>query len=158
DLMGDGRTKDEYLTKAAVLKENLQRKLWDPNRQFFLHMFKQNEESDGHIVRALTLTHQTGQFAGSPHGRELIGYVPWQFNLPDPGYESAWRFLMNRDYFFADFGPTVTERHDPLFLISKQCCVWSGQSWPYATTQTLKAMANVLQNYQQDAVTKKDYI
>ena len=62
---------------------------------------------------------------------------------------------MDRDYFFADFGPTTVERHDPMFLISKTCCWWSGQSWPYATTQTLKAMANLLQNYQQNVVTQR---
>jgi hypothetical protein len=37
------------------------------------------------------------------------------------------------------------ERNDPLFLISRTCCWWSGQSWPYATAQTLKALANRLQ-------------
>ena len=35
------------------------------------------------------------------------------------------------------YGPTTVERHDPLFPLSKTCCWWSGQSWPYATTQTL---------------------
>jgi hypothetical protein len=33
-----------------------------------------------------------------------------------------------------------------LFQLQKWCCWWSGQSWPYATTQTLKALANVLQH------------
>ena len=65
---------------------------------------------------------------------------------------------MDKDYFFAPFGPTTVERHDPLFMISKTCCWWSGQSWPYATTQTLKAMANLLQNYKQDVVTEADYL
>src|SRR5205823_10519230 len=40
----------------------------------------------------------------------------------------------------------------------KACCVWSGQSWPYATAQTLKALANVLQNYRQEVVSKADYL
>ncbi len=158
ELAGDKATADAYRIKAARLKDNLQKKLWDPKRQFFFPMAKQDEEKDGHVVKALALTHQTGKHAGSPHGREQIGYVSWQFNLPDPGHESAWKFLMDRDYFFADFGPTTVERRDPLFHISKTCCWWSGQSWPYATTQTLKAMANLLQNYRQDVVTKADYV
>ena len=83
--------------------------------------------------------------------------MPWQFNLPDAGYEAAWKFLMDSDYFYADYGPTTVERDDPQFLIADRCCVWSGQSWPYATAQTLKAMANLLQNYQQTAVTRDDY-
>ena len=78
---------------------------------------------------------------GVYHGRELIGYVPWQFNLPDPGkgYERAWRLLMDSSYFLSPFGPTTVERHDPQFFISPRCCWWSGNSWPYATTQTLVA-------------------
>ena len=52
---------------------------------------------------------------------------------------------MDPDYFYADFGPTTVERHDPLFALKPTCCWWSGQSWPFATTQTLKGMANVLQ-------------
>ncbi len=157
-LAGDARAADRYAAKAAGLKARLQEKLWDPKRDFFLHLSKQVEEHEGHTVKALTFPYETGRHAGSPHGREEIGYVPWQFGLPDPGYEAAWKFLMDREYFFADFGPTTTERHDPLFKISKTCCVWSGQSWPYATTQTLKAMANLLVRYRQEFVTRADYL
>jgi hypothetical protein len=157
-LAGDAETADRFSAKAAKLKENLQQKLWDAKRQFFLHMARDDEMRDGAPLKALSLTYQTGRFAGNPHGRELIGYVPWQFNLPDPGREAAWRFLMDRDYFFAAFGPTTVERQDPLFKVSKTCCWWSGNSWPYATTQTLKALANLLQNYRQDVVTRVDYV
>jgi hypothetical protein len=65
---------------------------------------------------------------------------------------------MDPDYFFAPFGPTTVERHDPLFYVSPRCCVWSGNSWPYATTQTLAAMARLLQEYDQDVVTADDYV
>jgi hypothetical protein len=157
-LAGDDGRAATFEVKAAKIKENLQKKLWDPKRQFFLHMALRDEEKDGHTVKAQSLTYQTGKFAGNPHGREEIGYVPWQFNLPDPGYEAAWKFLMDRDHFFSAHGPTTVERHDPQFLISKTCCVWSGNSWPYATTQTLKAMANLLHEYKQDAVSKGDYL
>ena len=45
-----------------------------------------------------------------------------------------------------------------MFHLSPTCCWWSGQSWPYATTQTLAAMANLLRDYpQQKQVTKDDY-
>src|SRR5262249_51762375 len=67
-----------YSGSADTLKANLQKKLWDPKREFFLHLAKQDEEKDGNTVKALTLTYQSGKYAGSDHGRELIGYVPWQ--------------------------------------------------------------------------------
>jgi hypothetical protein len=155
---GDKKTAEAYRQKAASLKENLQKKLWDPKRKFFFPMARRDEERDGIKVKAGSLTHQTGRFAGSEHGRELIGYVPWQFDLPDPGYEAAWKPLMDKDGFLAPFGPTTVERHDPLFKISPTCCWWSGNSWPYATSQTLKAMANLLHDYKQDVVTKDDYL
>ena len=160
ELAGEKATADAYRAKAAALKENLQTKLWDAKRQFFFHRFKQDEEANGVAVKGLTLTHQSGKFAGDPHGRELIGYVPWQFSLPDAGkgYEVAWKKLMDKDGFAAPFGPTTVERNDPMFALKNTCCWWSGQSWPYATAQTLKAMANLLQEYKQDAVTSADYV
>jgi F5/8 type C domain/Trehalase len=158
DRKGEKATADAYRKKAAALKANLQKKLWDPKRKFFFPMAMRDEQRDGFKVKAGSLTHQTGQFAGSEYGRELNGYVPWQFNLPDAGYEAAWKPLMVKDGFLAPFGPTTVERWDPLFKISKSCCWWSGNSWPYATSQTLKAMANLLQNYKQDLVTKDDYL
>ena len=158
DLAGDAATAEKFRAKAAGIKDNLQKKLWDQRREFFLHLYKHDEERDGHTIKALTRTYETGKYADSDHGRELIGYVPWQFGLPDPGYEQAWKFLMDENYFAAKFGPTVAERNDPQFLISKTCCVWSGQSWPYATSQTLQAMARLLHDYEQTVVTKDDYL
>ena len=158
-LAGDKTTERNYRAKAASLKEKIQKLLWDPRREFFFPMSMRDEKDrEGNVVRAHTLTYQSGKFAGNEHGREEIGFVPWQFNLPDAGYEQAWKFLMDRQYFFAEFGPSTVERNDPQFLLQKTCCWWSGQSWPYATTQTLKALANLLQNYRQSVITRSDYL
>ena len=153
-LLGDSTTARLFAGRAAAIKRRVQEELWDPRREFFLHQFA-HDEKDG--IKAKTRTYETGRYAGNAHGRELIGYVPWQFSLPDSGYERAWRFLMDTAYFAAPFGPTTTERHDPLFLIAPRCCHWSGNSWPYATTQTLVALANLLNDYTQSYVTKRDY-
>ena len=155
---GDKATAERFSTIAASIKDQLQKQLWDANRTYFFPKSKQNESLDGFDVKAGTLTYQSGKFAGNPHGRELIGLVPWQFNLPDAGFESAWKFLMDPNYFLAAYGPTVTERKDPLFLVTNHCCWWSGQSWPYATSQTLTALANLLHHYQQDVVSRDDYV
>ena len=160
-LAGDKPLAETFETKAAKLKAKLQSSLWDPKRDFFLIRYKNNEQNakdfPGKPIKAGTLIYEDGPFAGSPEGRELIGYVPWQFNLPDPGYESAWKFVMDTNYFYAPFGPCFVGRNDPLFLVNQSCCWWSGQSWPYATAQTLKGMANLLQNYQQSVVNRDDY-
>lgn len=153
-LLGDSGLARDYAARAASLKSRVQQELWDPRRGFFLHQFARDEVGG---PRAKSRTYQTGPLAGNPHGREEIGYVPWQFDLPDSGYEAAWRFLMDSAYFFAPFGPTTVERHDPLFFVSNVCCVWSGNAWPYATSQTLTALANLLNDYRQTVVGGADY-
>tara|TARA_B100000809_G_scaffold208176_1_gene210770 strand:+ start:209 stop:2809 length:2601 start_codon:yes stop_codon:yes gene_type:complete len=157
-LTGDSGKAKTYQAKADALKQQLQKKLWDPKREFFFPMFRNDEEDkEGNRIKKNTLIYQSGKFAGSDHGREEAGYVPWCFKLPDPGYEAAWKVLMDPDYFYSEFGPTTVERNDPLFLLSKGCCWWSGQSWPFATTQTLKGLANLLHHYEQGHVSRADY-
>jgi hypothetical protein len=133
DLAGD------YQVKAARLKHLLQTWLWNGQDEFF--------ES-----RSRDLTQ------GFYKVRELLGYVPWYFNLPDHGYEAAWKQLMDPQGFYAPFGPTTAERRHPLFRYPvNHRCLWNGPSWPYATTQTLVALANLLNSYSQSYVGKADY-
>lgn len=93
--------------------------------------------------------------------REQHGFTPWYFNLPDQGkdYEIAWKQLMDPKGFYAPYGPTTTEQRHPRFSISYKGheCQWNGPSWPLSTSVTLTALANVLNNYNQDAIGKKDY-
>ena len=154
-FFGDGQDAAAYTQRAADLKTRVQEELWDPDRGFFFHQFASDEKGG---IRAGTRTYESGPFAGDPHGRELIGYVPWQFGLPDPGYEGAWAALLDSAAFAAPFGPTTVEQGDPQFLVSPRCCVWSGNAWPYATAQTLTAMARLLHDYDQDVVTRDDYV
>ncbi len=137
----------------------MQNELWDTRRQFFLAQFASDEEKDGHTIKAKTRMYEDGKFAGDSHGRELIGFVPWMFNLPDKnkGYEIAWKNVVDKNVFLAPFGLYTTERNDPLFFIAPRQCVWSGNNWPYANAQTLQAMANVLNDYPQNVISKADY-
>lgn len=156
-LFGDTAAARVYDERADSLRARVLDELWDERREFFLHQFAHTEK-DG--IEAFSRTYETGKFAGNSHGRELIGYVPWQFELPPDGskYERAWRFLMDTGFFFARYGPTTVERHDPQFYISPRCCWWSGNSWPYATTQTLDGMANLLNDYHQSVVSNADWM
>ena len=55
---------------------------------------------------------------------------------------------------------TVCERSHPFFSIAYTGheCQWNGPSWPFATTQTLKGLANLLNNYaHQGGMSKDDY-
>lgn len=139
-LAGKVDVEREYREKAARLKGLVQERLWNRDAAFFETRL------------------ESGEFAKV---RENIGYTPWMFGLPDrgAGYEAAWKQLMDPQGFYAPYGPTTAERRHPEFRIPYQGddCQWNGPSWPFATTITLKAMGNVLNDYPQDAVTRDDW-
>jgi len=142
ELAGKADLAAQYRGKAARIKRLVQERLWDAEAQFFKVLPR-------------------GEAAPLVDVRELHGYTPWYFNLPEPGkgYEVAWKQLMNPQGFYAPFGPTTAEQRHPGFKVSYEghACQWNGPSWPYATAVTLTAMANVLNNYEQNAVGKADY-
>jgi predicted GH43/DUF377 family glycosyl hydrolase len=140
ELAGRHKLAKEYMHKAVALKELVQRRLWDDEGQFF----KTLPRGDGKKLVDVC---------------EEIGFVPWYFSLPGPGYEAAWKRLTDPNGFAAPYGPTTAERRHPRFMEKhKHDCLWNGPSWPYATTQTLVALANLLHDYRQDFVGKKDYL
>jgi len=140
ELAGQADLAKTYRDKAAKIKTLVQTKLWDSEAQFFK-------------------TLPRGENTKLVDVREEIGFVPWYFNLPDPGHEAAWKQIMDPAGFYAPFGPTTAERRHPRFrFTAKHDCLWNGPSWPYATAQTLVAMANVLNNYDQKVISKRDYL
>jgi hypothetical protein len=138
-LAGKNELATEYEQKAATLRKLTEDNLWDPEAKFF-------------EVRL-----EDGPFSNA---REEIGFIPWYFNLPEPGhgYEVAWAQLTDPDGFKAPFGITTAERRHPQFRShGVGGCEWDGALWPFATSQTLGALANVLRHYPQQTVTKNDY-
>lgn len=135
----------EFENKADKIKKELQKRLWNKDLDFFTVLPKKYEET----TKAIDI-------------RELIGYVPWYFNLPDDNkkFALAWKKIKDSTGFAAPLGLTVTEQSHPFFKISYQGheCQWNGPSWPFATSQTLKAMANFLTNYSNNkTVSKNNY-
>ena len=129
----------EYEARAEALKRLVQERLWDAEAEFFKPRLE-----------------KTGELADV---REQIGFVPWYFSLPDPGYEAAWAQLLDPEGFHAPYGPTTAEQRHPGFRIAHEGddCQWNGPSWPFSTTATLKAAANLLNDYEQDVLSKDDY-
>ena len=138
-LAGQTERANQFDAKAAELKRLVQTKLWNPDAKFF------------EVLR------DDGQFSNV---REEIGFIPWMFKLPDPnqGYETAWAQLADPQGFRAPYGITTAERRSPKFRSHGYGhCEWDGAVWPFATSQTLEALANVLRSYPQDVVTARDY-
>jgi hypothetical protein len=78
--------------------------------------------------------------------------------MPDSRYSVAWQSLTNTKTFCAPFGITTADRSHPQFRTHGCCkCEWDGAVWPFATSQTLVALATVLHDYPQKLVTSRDY-
>lgn len=126
-----------YQLKADTIKQLILQKLWNPQHQFF-ETLKQTD----------TLANV----------KEEIGFIPWYFNLPGNEHSVAWKSLNDNKTFCAPFGITTADRSHPEFRTHGCCkCEWDGAVWPFATSQTLTAMANLFNNYQQKLVADTSY-
>jgi len=137
ELADDGELAAEYDRRAAELQKRINERLWNERAEFFVARLENGALFDG---------------------REAIGFIPWYFNIPEPGREKAWLQILDEQGFKAPKGLTTAERRHPDFRShGVGTCEWDGAVWPFASTQTLTALANVLRNYEQDYVTKRDY-
>lgn len=160
-LAGDPSTADNFSRRAERLRDRVLEVLWDGG--FFKTRAMSTSGEAAYLATASPARRlpQRERHApvppwGSPgrgrNARELIGYLPWYFGLPqgavDPG--PALAELTDPAGFLGPFGPRTAERRheryrfpvattDPRFL-----CKWNGVSWPFATSQTLTALARLL--------------
>lgn len=133
--------KSKYAKKAPQFKKQLLDSLWDNNDQFF----------------------KTKLQHGELHGaREAIGFIPWYFHIPpdENKYAVAWEQLTDPEGFNAEWGLTTAERREPTFRTrgTGHSCEWDGAIWPFATSQTLRGMANLLADYKNKAgISPRDF-
>ena len=127
-LNGDADKAKTYFDKASALQEKVHEKLWNERHQFF----------------------ETHRIDSSSNVREAIGFMPWYTKMAkdDAKYAVAWLQAADPQGFSAPYGQTTAERRHPQFRthgVGK--CEWDGAVWPFATSQTLTAMANYLNDY-----------
>jgi hypothetical protein len=127
-----------YFDKAAALQEKVHTKLWNENHAFF----------------------ETHRIDSSANVREAIGYMPWYTHMAkdDAKYAVAWLQAAAPKGFSSPYGQTTAERRHPQFRthgVGK--CEWDGAVWPFATSQTLTAMANYLNDYRNPVITDSLY-
>lgn len=92
--------------------------------------------------------------------KEEIDFVPWYFDLPLNGDGGCFRDLTNPDIFYGEYGLRTADGSHPRYNYKvAHECLWNGPSWPFATTQTLAACANLLDDYapEENGFTKEDY-
>lgn len=127
-----------YSRKADSIKQKSQSLLWNTAHRFF-EVRKEQGDTLANV-------------------KEEIGFIPWYFNMPDSQYSIAWQSLTDTKTFCAPFGITTADRSHPQFRTHGCCnCEWDGAVWPFATAQTLTAMANLLNNYKQEYVADSNY-
>jgi hypothetical protein len=150
-LAGDLGLEIEFREKAKELRHLILRKLWDPKVDFF-KVIPLESKDDNISFWSFDDLHKHNV-------REQIGFIPWYFNIPGSEYNIAWQLLASTDGFYAPYGPTTTERTHPEFQISYEGheCQWNGPSWPYATSQTLTGLANLLNNEPNPYISNKHY-
>lgn len=137
-LLGKPIEATKYSAEAVSAKVLVQLNLWNNDHRFF-EVRKEQGDTLANV-------------------REEIGFIPWYFNMPDSQYNVAWKWLMNQKTFNAPFGITTADRSHPEFRTHGCCnCEWDGAVWPFATSQTLTAMANLLNNYKQNYVADSNY-
>jgi hypothetical protein len=138
NMAGNKSKADLYALKADSIKKLFHQLLWNAKDTFF----------ETRKTAADTMANV----------REEVGFIPWYFNLPEKGYEAAWKKITDENGFFAPFGLTTAERNHPQFRTHGCCkCEWDGAVWPYATSQTMTAMANLMNNYKQSVVNDSVY-
>ena len=136
-LAGNKKLVAEFASRASELQRLTQEQLWNPAANFF-----EARRPDGAFADV----------------REELGFVPWCFKLPAPGFEAAWAHLTDPAGFRSTYGIATAERRHPGFRTHGCCkCEWDGAVWPFATSQTLTALANVLRDYAPSCVSNRDY-
>ncbi|KAF2173651.1 carbohydrate-binding module family 13 protein [Zasmidium cellare ATCC 36951] len=143
-LAGNTTLATEYTNRASALQSNLIKYTWDSRAEFFKHLPRDNNPS-------LTLVTM----------REIMGFIPWQFNMALPNnYSVGFAQLLDPQGFNSSYGPTSTEQRSSWFFYdaTEGCCRWDGPSWPFATAQTLTAVENLLNDYpSQSYISAADY-
>ncbi len=128
---GDAETEAKYRQKHEHLKKFINEKLYEDGFYRAYHYYDDEDPLDA-----------TNKKRTSP--RELIGYIPFMFNIPGSGREACFDLLLRDDGFYSDYGLTTVEKTCERFLYEvDHCCLWNGYVWPFATSQTLTALKNV---------------
>ncbi len=147
---GQPQIAKDYDARADRLQQAVLKQLWNPQLQHFTDIYQRT-----------TPTVVAGTFV---RGRELVGYVPWQFDLATPLQAEAWRHALNPAELAGPHGLRTVEPTYPKYMTqyryegSAPECQWNGPSWPFQTSQTLTGLANYLHSDKPTAATATDYL
>ena len=148
----------DYSRRAADLRTAVLEQLWDPALNQFVDRY---QRSTAHVTAGELI-----------RGRELVGYVPWAFELPPADaarwkpLAGAWTHVLAPAEFAGAHGLRTVEPSYPRYLVQYRYdavtgrpeCQWNGPSWPFQTSQVLTGLANLLDDYSQKVIGAADYL
>lgn len=151
-LAGDPAAAADYAARAEALRTRVVADLWNPALTHFGDRY--------------TVSNEHVRYWDPIRARELVGYVPWAFDLPPdtPRYAAAWRHLTDPARFAGAAGLRTVETTYPYYMRQYRYegtapeCQWNGPVWPFQTTQVLLGMINLLDHYDQRVVTRGDFL
>ena len=157
-LAGKPDVAADYTRRAERIRSAVLAQLWNPALQHFTDRYQRSTKyvTAGEFIR----------------GRELVGYVPWFYELPpkdtsaSADYAVSWQHLVSPRELAGPHGVRTVEPSYPRYLTQyrydqptgKPECQWNGPSWPFQTSQALTALANLLDDYHQSRITRTDYL
>ena len=148
EIAGENEIKERFYNKATEIKAVCDKLLW--NKDFYKVIPLEETQDNTYTERP--------KIPEEHDVREELGYVPWYFNMPDNDKCIAFEQLLTTNGFKAEYGITSAEQRHPRFMFKwNHECLWNGPAWPFATSQTLVAVANALRNYNQNIITKENY-
>ena len=170
-LIGDEKNAKKFKDEAVRLKKAME-VLWDKDDSFFksrpyqppdkrqqiakliqvreligytpwyFHMFSEPSSLE-FMIDSTDKTHISNRVSSSSGGKDRDSSSISQ----ESSKLEAFKQLFDPLGFSAEYGLTTAERRHPQFKIdyhAKHECLWDGPSWPYATSITLTAVANVV--------------
>lgn len=151
-LSGDDESAADFAAKAETLRARMLESLWSPVLSHFIDRYK--------------VSNDYVKYWEPIRGRELVGYVPWTFDLvpSGPKYQAAFSYLLSPEGLAGPHGLRTVGPSYEYYMKQYRYegpnpeCQWNGPVWPFQTTQVLTALANLLQDDSQTAVSRADYL
>ena len=146
DMVGNVEKSKLYREKSDKIKRLVDETLYDGDFYKAIHSDDLNSASLDNIPMDM-------------NARELIGYTPFAYGMPDADKTDMFRYLKDENVFLAPTGFASADRsHERYMYKADHNCLWNGYVWPYATAITLNAVIELLNGYEQDVITNNDLV
>lgn len=144
-LVGNDEKSELYENKAKKIKTLVDEKLWDGDFYKAIHTDNINSDVSYKDIHP------------EMNVRELIGYNPWIYCMPDAAKASMFKYLKDDKCFKANTGFATADMSHQRFLYDMPHeCLWNGYVWPFATSQTISGIISLLNGYEQSVITNND--